>query len=112
MRTFVLLQAVAALFLSLQQGWLTNAATWWGGVSTGRHAPSDTKTLEDRTVTTVATARQRLGVPPLTPDPVLRHWLLDCVRSGVTDPDSIAQSARHAWPQYQEMMVVRTYGAT
>jgi len=108
MRLQALITTVGALFLSLQQGWLSNAAAWWGGVSAGRYAPADTPTLQGQIITTVLTERQRLGVSPLMPDPVVQHWLVNQVRSGESDPDLIAQSARRAWPQYQEVMVVQT----
>jgi hypothetical protein len=112
MRLTSLVIIFGSLLLSLQQGWLSHASTWWREVSTGTNKGVDVITLEGRAVTTVLAARQSLNEPPVLPDPAIQEWLLNRVQSGPADAEAIAEGARASWPQYQELIVFNAHSAT
>lgn len=112
MRLVSLALIFGGLLLSLHQGWLLHASTWWRDISTASNADVDVVTIEGRAVTTVLAARQSLKEPPVLPDVALQEWLVNRVQSGPVDAEAIAQGARTSWPQYQELIVFNSHSAT
>lgn len=112
MRLLFLVLASGSLFLSAERGWLGTSVNWWRHLSQGKDSGSDAATLEGRAFTTILAARQRTGAKSLQPDLEMQQWLLDRSEAGPLNPDSVAQAAWDAFPQYQTLRAFRSQSAT
>jgi predicted transglutaminase-like cysteine proteinase len=111
MRLLLVLLSGGSFLFSYQQGWVANAGSWWRNLASGRNAIAEAK-LEGEALTTLVTARNRLGVRPVVPDVELQEWLLNHVDAGPMDAEATAQAARLSWPQYRELIVFKSHSAT
>jgi hypothetical protein len=106
MRIFAALMLAASTCLFWQSGVIEwTASLWRDATAPLAHMPA----LEERVTGSVQTQRLTLESPMLQSDPALQKWMLELLKSGVTDPDVLAQSVRRAWPQYQDVSVMQSY---
>src|SRR3954462_5355283 len=75
----------------------------------GDAALKEPVTIEERISSGLVITRQVQNLTPLKPDRELEEWLLTSGNSEATEPEAMAQAIRRAWPQYQEVRVLRAY---
>lgn len=104
--------ALAILLLACvitQQVWLDDFLAGRTSADDSLSRPVPQSTLERRITSRVLTTRELRGQNALTPDPEVRDWLTQRMKSGLTSPESLAADVRKSWPQYQDVKVMQTY---